>query len=248
MAAPRNVLVSGAARGIGLAIAQAFSACGDHVFMLDRDPSITAAAAQLSATPLCCDITDAEALAHALAGLRRIDVLVHNAGIQPGTPIADPSPSVDATIRAILEVNVIGSFNMIRKCLGLIPKRGSIILTASIWGKIGAPGYSAYSASKHAVIGLARSLAEELGPRQIRINTVCPGLVETEGVLEALDGEAAQANTTRATLIADAIAKQAIKQPLPVEDVAALYVFLASDAARGITGQSLTVDLGGITI
>jgi NAD(P)-dependent dehydrogenase (short-subunit alcohol dehydrogenase family) len=249
----KSVMISGASQGIGRAIAEAMAGAGADLVLVDRSAMIfeTAAAIQaafaVSVVPILCDVTDPGTLAASLAGIVRVDVLIGNAGIQPITPILDFDPAVDATIRSVLEVNVIGNFNLIRLCLPRMGEGGRIILTASIWGKIGMPHYSAYCASKHAVIGMVRALALELGARGVTVNCVCPGLIDTPGVREQSLVEAAHLGTTLESLFKTAVSQQAVRRLMQPADVAGTYLFLASDLAASITGQALTVDCGGVS-
>src|SRR5215813_7156962 len=176
-----KVLVTGASRGIGRGIAEAFAAAGADLAILADDAGVQAAAAELSerhgrnVTALCCDIADRAAVAQALAALDHIDVLVNNAGLERITPIAEPGPEVEATFARIIAINVLGSYYVTRDALPKMKKGGRIIFTASIWGRTAAAEFSAYCASKHAIVGMTRSLAMELGSKGIRVNAVAPG-------------------------------------------------------------------------
>lgn len=136
-----TVLVTGASRGIGKAIARGFAAAGAEVFMLAADPGVDAAAKDVAAETgsachaLECDITDAEAVSTALAAIGRIDVLVNNAGLERITPLADPDPQVEATFRRIIDINVNGTFLVTRHALPKMEAGGRIIMTASIWSR-----------------------------------------------------------------------------------------------------------------
>jgi 3-hydroxybutyrate dehydrogenase len=117
-------------------------------------------------------------------------------------------------------------------------------MTSSIWGRTGAARYSGYAASKHAVIGLMRSLAMELGPLGITVNAVCPGWVETEGAMWTMRGEATAAGVSVDILMDHYLRGQPIPGAMKPERLAPTYLFLASEAAADITGQCVGVDRG----
>lgn len=250
-AAARNVLVTGASRGIGRAVARAFAAHGDRVWVLAETDAIADAARELAATtgaevrPVRCDIADPRALAAACAEVEPLDVLVANAGIERPTPLDAGSEVLD-TVRRILDVNVFGSFATVHAFRERLRPGASVVFTASIWGRIGVAGFAAYCASKHAVVGLARSLSRELGPRGIRVNAVCPGWVATDAALASLAWMSRRSGLTEEELRLGIERGQALPGLMRPEDVAGLYLFLASDAARDITGQAIHVDRGEV--
>jgi 3-hydroxybutyrate dehydrogenase len=245
-----RVLVTGASRGIGYGVAEAFVRAGAEVYILAETGNLDAVARQLMAiggrpvTALEADITDRDALHRVLAPLDRIDVLVNNAGLERLTPIAEPGGEVEATFRRIIDVNINGTYAVTRECLPKMRSGGRIIVTASIWGKTAEAGFAAYVASKHALIGFTRTLAKELGPAGIRVNAVCPGWVRTEASLRSAGVLAARDGTSLEAVIEGVLAHQAIGGLMEPADVAGLYLFLASDAAGSITGQSVTIDRG----
>jgi NAD(P)-dependent dehydrogenase (short-subunit alcohol dehydrogenase family) len=242
--------VTGASRGIGEAIAHGFSAAGGKVTILAEDDGVTQTAVRIArdtgqpVTALRCDIADESAVQNALAGIKSIDVLINNAGYQPRTPLDDPSPKVDQDFRRAIEVNLLGTYYVTRRALPLMGSGGRIILTSSIWGKTGVAEYSGYCASKHAVIGFMRSLALELGPRGITVNAICPGWVETEGALWTVRQIADETGRKPADLLGEYLRLQPIPGMMAPRDLAATYLFLASEGAADITGQALNVDRG----
>lgn len=246
----RRVLVTGASRGIGFAVAEGFARAGAVLTILADDEGVAAAGARLSqacgrpVAVLRCDIADREAVKGAVGGLGRVDVLVNNAGLELITPIAEPGEAVEATFRRIVEINVLGSFWVTREAVKAMGKGGRIVFTASVWGKTAVAEFSAYCASKHAVIGLARSLARELAPRGIGVNAVCPGWVRTEASLRSLKEMARRGGRSEEAILGDLFAAQAMPGLMEPPDVVSLYLFLASDAAANITGQSFNVDRG----
>ena len=196
---------------------------------------------------LVCDISDRDAVGRTVGGLGRLDVLVNNAGLELLTPILEPGEEVDRTFVRIIEINVIGTWHVSRAAVPLMGPGGSIVLTSSIWGKTGAAGFSAYVASKHANIGLMRTLAKELGPRGIRVNAVCPGWVRTRAALRSLkEVSAARRRRPRTRCSDDILAAQALPGLMEPDDVVGVYLFLASEHAASVTGQAYNVDRGEV--
>jgi len=240
----RIVLVTGASRGIGLGVARAFTAAGATVHILADDPGVIKAAEALGATGYVADVTRSDEVAAALSALNRIDVLINNAGLERMTPVSDCSPENEALFRRIVEINVVGTFIVTSLALPKLSDGGRVINTASIWGRVGEPLFGAYVASKHAVLGLTKTWAKELGPRNITVNAVCPGWVKTEASLRSLQLMAARSGTAEDALLADIIGGQALPGLMEPDDVAGPYLFLASGLAGNITGQSLGIDRG----
>ncbi len=175
-----------------------------------------------------------------------LDVLVNNAGLERITPLDDRSEETAAVFRRIVDINITGTFLMTRAVLPYLASGGVIVNTASIWSKAGEALFSAYVASKHAVAGLTKVFAKELGPRGIRVNAVCPGWVRTEAALLSAERMAALQGTTKEMVLADVSAAQIMPGVMEPADVASLYLFLASDLSANITGQSINVDRGEV--
>ncbi len=246
----KSVLVTGASRGIGYGIAKAFALAGADLTILADDPETEKAAKALS--DLCgrpihaftADIADRAAVASTVGTLEKIDVLINNAGLELITPIDETGDDIENTFRRIVDINVNGSFYVTREAVPRIPDGGRIVFTASVWGKSAEAGFSAYCASKHAVIGLMRTLARELGPRNITVNAVCPGWVKTVASMRSLGRMAERGNRDEQAVLDDITATQAIGGLMQPDDIAGPYLFLASDAAANITGQTLNIDRG----
>ena len=246
----KRVLVTGASRGIGFGVAGGFAKAGADLTILAEDDRIEQAAASLSevcgrpVAALTCDITDRAAVADAVGGLGALDVLVNNAGLELITPILEPGDEVEQAFRRIIETNIIGTYAVTREAVKTMQPGGRIVITASVWGRTSAARFSAYAASKHANIGFMRALAEELGPRGIAVNAVCPGWVRTDASMRSLGEIARRDGRDTKTCLEEIMATQAFPGLMEPDDVASTYLFLASDQAANITGQTLNVDRG----
>jgi NAD(P)-dependent dehydrogenase (short-subunit alcohol dehydrogenase family) len=139
---------------------------------------------------------------------------------------------------------VIGTCYVTREVVKTMPAGGRIIITASVWGRTSAGPFSAYSSSKHANIGFMRCLAEELGPRGIAVNAICPGWVKTDASMLSLSKMAAREGRGEAECLEEIMSAQAFPGLMEPDDVAGAYLFLASDLAANITGQAFNVDRG----
>ncbi|MEN6543475.1 SDR family oxidoreductase [Parvibaculum sp.] len=243
----KKVLVTGASRGIGYGIAAGFVEAGAELSILADDAGVHDAAKRLGGAAVRsfqCDVRDRAAVAAIFSDFGPLDVLINNAGLELITPLDDFSLAVDEIFERILAINVTGTWNVTRAALPLMGQGGRIVNTASVWGKSAVGGFAAYIASKHAVIGLTRTFARELGPRGINVNAVCPGWVRTEASLRSLKAMSLRAKRTEDALLGDIHAGQALPGLMNPDDVAGLYVFLASKLAANITGQAIGVDRG----
>ena len=241
----RIVLVTGASRGIGAAIAAAFVDVGATVHALAETDDIHRVAEGLGATGHLADITDERAVARALDAIGPLDILVNNAGLERLTPIEEMDDSGLAMFRRVIEVNVVGTSIVTARAQASMPPGAAIINTASIWGRVAEPLFGAYVASKHAIIGLTKTWARELGPRDIRVNAVCPGWVRTEAAVRSARSLAARSGQAELCIIEAVEAGQALPGGLmEPADVTGPYLFLASELARNVTGQTLGVDRG----
>jgi meso-butanediol dehydrogenase/(S,S)-butanediol dehydrogenase/diacetyl reductase len=241
-----RVLITGAGRGIGRGLAEAFAGWGAHVAVVDVDGvAVEETKANLSAHlgtyfGTAVDITDETAVEagveEAWTALGGIDMLVNNAGVLSVSPVVELKL---AEWRRIMDVNATGVFLMSRAVVrALLRNRrsGSIINIASIGGKRGDPGIAHYSASKFAVIGFTQALAREVASNDILVNAICPGVVETQMIAEM----ATQARMSPA----DWIQNQSIKRSQTPRDVAFAAAFL--HRSRAMTGQAINVDGGTV--
>ncbi|ORW53841.1 3-ketoacyl-ACP reductase [Mycobacterium paraense] len=253
------VVVTGAARGTGRVHCQRFADEGADVIALDA-PALGAELRDLSTevekrgrrcVARLADVSDLAALTAAIddgvAELGRLDVVVANAGIHlPGAPCWELDP---ADWQRTLDINLTGVWHTVKAAVPHIGERGgSVVIISSTNGIRGTANTAHYTASKHAVVGLARTLANELGPRGIRVNTVHPGAVATPMVLNEQTFRRLRPDLDNPTA-ADAAEVLQARNLLPVPwvepvDVANAVVFLASDQGRYITGTQLVVDAG----
>jgi NAD(P)-dependent dehydrogenase (short-subunit alcohol dehydrogenase family) len=249
-----NVLVTGGGRGIGRAIAISFAEPGSIVAIASRSQAELDATARVIAergarpVALAVDITDEHAVARAFDGLRAItptvNVVVNNAGVGGGRPIDQTDT---ASWRRILDTNVLGTFLVTRQAASMLADGGRVINMSSVLGRFGVPGYTAYCASKHAVIGFTRALALELVSRRITVNAICPGWVETGMAVQGMQMGADATGVTLDQFRARALGAVPIGRMVQPEEVANLVKFLASPAAAAITGQTYNI-CGGQTM
>jgi len=248
-------VITGAASGIGLGIAQAFAEHGANLELIDRNPqALSEAAEQLGTstqiTTHALDLTSAEQVAALTGKLKQrqvsIQALINNAGIEYPTPLADTAPDAEQKWHSLLHNNIGSMYQLTRALTPLIRKTGTVINQSSIWGLSGVADFSAYVTSKHAVIGLTRALSWELGKLEIRVNAVCPGWVATEAAMRSMRAMAATAGKTETQMIDEILAQQAISQLLKPADIAGTFLFLASPYALAITGQAIVVSNGEV--
>jgi 3-oxoacyl-[acyl-carrier protein] reductase len=227
----RSVLVTGGNRGIGRAIAEAFLAQGDQVAVTTRNGG-----APEGALDVRCDITDQEAVDAAFAQIEAahgpVEILVANAGVTKDTLVLRMS---DEDWSSVIDTNLTGSFRVTKRAAkGMLRlRRGRIIYISSVVGLLGSAGQVNYAASKAGLVGMARSLARELGSRSITANVVAPGFVDTDMTAVLTDEQ-----------------KNAIKSQVPLgryadpTEIASVVTWLASDGAAYITGAVIPVDGG----
>jgi NAD(P)-dependent dehydrogenase (short-subunit alcohol dehydrogenase family) len=247
----RTVVVTGGAKGIGRAATAAFAALGDTVVALGRDAEALAAlpdslgAHAANVRTARCDVT-AEAEVEATFGeIGAVDVLVNNAGIAISAPLAKTSL---ADWEGQLAVNATAAFLCTRAVVpGMLERdSGSVLTVASTAGKVGARYTAAYTASKHAAVGLMRATAAEVAGTGVRANAVCPTFVDTEMT------ERSVANIVAATGRDAAESRKALERSAPLgrlvdpHEVAATLIWLASPEAAPINGQTIVIDGGGI--
>lgn len=242
----RTVIVTGGGTGIGLAMAKKFSDAGDRVAVCSRKRgNIERARADIGGDLLAgeCDLRQREQIrrftAQVVERWERIDVLINNAGAGGRNPIDHDD---DGFFADIMDTNVTGTFHFIQSVLPhMAAGTGRIINISSVLGKFGVPASSAYCASKHAVIGLTRALALELAPRQITVNAICPGWVDTDMARQGMTEIGKLMGLTGEQFKEKALGHVPIKRFVEADEIAAMAFFLASADAAAITGQAINV-------
>lgn len=229
-------LVTGAAGGIGQALVATLRAAGHEVVAVTRRPCAVWADTP-GVIPVVADVTDLARLEAVMGRWPRLAVVVANAGRCDTATVDDPEGL--AVWRAVLATNLDGVFHTARAAAPALAEGGRFIAVSSGLGKLGRAGYTAYSASKHGVIGLVRSLALEWAPRGVTVNAVCPGWVDT-----AMARADLARHDWRLAEVARAIPLRRFVRP---DEVAALCGFLASPAAASITGQAYNIGAGEFT-
>jgi len=252
----RVSLVTGSTSGIGLGIARALAAAGSAIMLngFGRPEDIAETQARIisefgvrvsySPADMSKVASIGDMMATVLDLFGRLDILVNNAGIQHVAPLEQfPAEKWDA----ILAINLTSAFHTTRAALPSMRKNkfGRIINIASAHGLVASPFKSAYVAAKHGVVGLTKVIALEIAEANITCNAICPGYVYTPLVEAQIEGQAKSHGIPREQVIRDVLlAQQPNKRFATVEELGALSVFLASDAAASITGTALPVDGG----
>ena len=248
-------LVTGGGNGIGRAASLEFAGAGSHVVVIDIDEKAAQETAALvratgaRAIAIQADVSLSDSVQNyvnqALQAFGRIDAFFNNAGIEGKVmSLADYSEEM---WDHVIGVNLKGTFLGMRYVLPvmLAQKNGSIINTASVAGVVGAPGLAAYSASKHAIIGLSRTAAGEVGKQGVRVNAICPGPINTH-MIHSLE---AMYNPENPSAIGEQMAERNPSGRMgQAEEVARVVVFLASDAASYVNGVAWLIDGGRTAI
>ena len=244
----QRVLVTAGASGIGREITRAFAANGAKVFVSDIDAKgLDALSKEIKGvmTKVCDNSkrSDVEALIPAVVQtLGGLDVLVNNAGISgPTAPVEEVDPD---KWEAVININLNGTFNVTRLAIPHLKKSsaGSIIILSSLGGRFGYPNRSPYCTSKWGLIGFAKTLALELGEYNIRANAIAPGAVGGERIEGVLEGRAKAEGKKLEEEKEATMSIQALKRFVDPKDIAALCIFLTSDAGKSISGQVLPID------
>lgn len=239
--AGKKALVTGAGRGIGLAAAAALAQADAQVTLVARSAGELAEASELinaeggESRYIALDVTDSQAVGHAIAETGPFDILVNSAGINRPKPLVEME---DEDIDAVFDLNVKAAFYLCRAVAkGMLQAGipGSLINISSQMGHVGSPKRTVYCASKHAIEGMTKALAWELGPQQIRVNTLCPTFIETTLTAGMFEAPGFHDWVT---------SKIALGRVGRVEEVMGAVVFLASDASTLMTGSALMLDGG----
>jgi NAD(P)-dependent dehydrogenase (short-subunit alcohol dehydrogenase family) len=243
-------LITGGGSGIGKAIAVRFAAAGARVTVSGRTPeSIEQVAAQINGLAIRADVSRESDVAELFRKIQsqygRLDILVNNAGM-PG-PITPVSEMDTALWDECMAVNVRGAMLCMKQAARIMTVQGSgsIVNMSSLMGLQGYPMRSAYSASKFALIGMTQAVAREVGPHGVRVNALCPGAVSGELMDRVVARRAATEGKTPEEIIRkNYMEAAALRRWVDPEEVAEAALFLASDAASSITGETLKVDAG----
>ena len=249
-------LITGGGRGIGRAIALEFAREGAQIIVAARtNEQLEQVAREINslgkkALPLVCDVAQVGSVESMFASVREAfgrgpDILVNNAGIAESAPLLK---TTDELWHRHLSINLSGSFYCSRAALPSMLERGwgRIINIASIAGKTGAAYIAAYSASKHGLLGLTRSVALEVATKGITVNAICPGYVDTEMTARGVENISSKTGRTADEAL-EGIRRMSPQQRLITsEEVAALALLLASEEGRGINGQAINIDGGSV--
>ena len=251
----RHAVVTGASRGIGAVIAKSLAEDGARVSLLGRDAARLAQVAdtlggRAHAAAITADVTDAAATSKAFAAARAqfgpVHILINNAGQAASAKFTD----TDETLwKRILDVNLAGTYLCTRQAVPDMLQLGfgRIVNVASIAGLRGAAYISAYAASKHAVIGLTRSLALEFATRSITVNAVCPGYTNTDIVKEAVANISRKTGRSESEALATLLATNPQRRLIEPEEVAHTVLWLCRPGTESITGQSIVIAGGEVT-
>src|SRR5689334_18718232 len=245
-----HALVTGGGRGIGRAIAAELTQAGATVTVLGRDRSaldeaVSAGAAHFTAVADVADQTGLSAAIAEAAARQPIDILIANAGIAESAPFAK---SDAALFRRMMDVNFMGVVHAIQAALPSMKGRpyGRIVAVASTAGLKGYAYVSAYSAAKHAVVGLVRSLALEFANTPITVNAVCPGFTDTDLAAAGVDNIMKKTGRSREQAVAELAKHNPQGRLVTPEEVANTVLWLCGEGASAITGQAIAVAGGEI--
>ncbi|VVM43680.1 D-beta-hydroxybutyrate dehydrogenase [Pseudomonas fluorescens] len=248
----RTILITGAAKGIGRAVAENFATeAGNRLILLDLDLAelqrwVDEQQEQIKArvethAANIADLPAMEALFKKLGSqVEYVDVLVNSAGI-----CNENEPEDLHNWHKVISVNLNGTFYVTSLCLALMPDRGRIINMSSILGRAGKVRNTAYCASKHGIVGMTKALALDLASRQITVNAILPAWIDTPMLQGELATQAAIAGLTQEQIVRNAKKKLPMRRFIQSEEVAAMVRYLASPEAGGVTAQSLVID-GGV--
>jgi 3-hydroxybutyrate dehydrogenase len=246
----RRALVTGGSRGIGLAVARELVLAGARVVTASRRPADGAGAGEEQA--FAADLSDPASIGALLGRAAAhfgeadpIDILVNAAGDSASAPLAR---TADETWERMIAVNLAGPFRLMRAIVPPMAARGwgRVVTIASTAGRSGAPYISAYTASKHGVVGLTRSIAAEFAAKGVTVNAVCPGYVDTDMTARSVENISRATGRTREEALAAIVRQNPQGRLVTPAEVASLVLTLCLPSSAGINGQAIVLDGGGI--
>ncbi len=253
----KHIFITGASRGIGEATARLLGEEKNHRLTLaarsyTRCLGICMDIGTDRAHTVRLDLQDEQSIDEAVVAAESrngpVDVLILNAGINAQTPFDDLSPQGRATFRSVLTTNLVHTYFLAQLAAAHMPQNGRILFVGSVLGRMGVPGNSAYVASKHAVMGLVRSLAHELAPRGIRVNAVNPGWVDTQMAHDAMTRMAEHRGVPLQQVQTQMLSSQPIRRMAKPQEVAQYLKFLIGPGGDCITGQGIDISCGSVMI
>ncbi|MEO0481477.1 MAG: SDR family NAD(P)-dependent oxidoreductase [Planctomycetota bacterium] len=250
----KSIVITGGGTGIGRGIALECVAAGARVIVTGRRESLLEETVERcrgaggDARAIAFDVTDEKAVQKAFVQIQerfegKIDALVNNAGVGGPNACADATDGDDGTDRwrTILATNLDGTYFCSREALKAMPKGGRIVNISSVLGQFGVPGYTAYCASKHGVVGFTKALALEVAPKEITCNAICPGWVETEMARDGMKLMADGMGTTYEEARKTALSMVPLGRILEPREIGQMVVYLCSEAGGGITSQAFSI-------
>jgi len=244
----RHVVITGGGRGIGAEIARTFAKLGDRITVLARTrEEVEGVADEVGGYGVRCDVGEPASVEAAFMAAGPVDILINNAGVARSSPVLKTDVRV---WEEHMKVNLTGSFLCSLKVLPGMSSRGNgrIINIASVAGLKGYPYLAAYCASKHGLIGLTRALAAEYADKGVTVNAICPGYVEGPLLDHSIQNIVDKTGRDIAEVRQELEDRSPQHRFLAAEEIAAMCVFLASEAARGVNGQALSVCGGEINV
>lgn len=255
-ARPKHVLVTGASRGIGEAVARLLGESNYSLSLAARSYNrmlgIAMDIGNDRAHSLRMDLADTdsidEAVVNAESRFGPIDVLVCCAGVNAPTPLDDCSAKARQRFRKIIEINLMGTFFLTQLATQHMPSGGRVVMVGSVLSRFGVPGSHAYTASKHAIMGLVRGMAHELAPRNIRVNAINPGWVDTKMAHDLLSRMAKQSGRNLQEVTAEMMRQQVVRRMIKPSEVAHYVQFLLGTQGDMITGQGIDISGGSVMV